>query len=301
MEGGYLTPAPASQVELPTGQVQGSPEAVVAARQLTDVEIRQTRVRIQRSSLLANSATADELAALQEEVDQLELQKIELGAVFNSLVPEGELRSELWSRAFAHNLADPEARAALASVRRNLNEYRDGKRDSLVHARNDLLRLFTIAGVMAYVLLGVAVVMGVEHEFIAAATVFFVVGALFGGVVNELNSRVDKVKDVEDFKLSEARLLLTPFLSGLAAIGGVAATAIGAEILTAAMDGSGTADSAANLSETFDPSRPERFAVGIVVAAIFGLSPTRLITRLNNSADEAKIDLKNSSATSAKA
>jgi len=283
---GYLTPAPPSQTAVPTGQATRTPEADVVAQAMVDAQ-RELKG-------LQQSATPDPTAV------QLLTDKIaQYTALLAQLLPDAAARAQAITRAMVLEAAAPQARAVLSAVRHEVNVYRDGLRDRLVHSRNQVLRTVALAGVAAYLLLGVAVVYGVPYEAIVAASAFFLVGALFGGLVNRLSSQADnEASNVEDFRFSEARLLLTPILSGLAAVGGVAATALGADVIASGLaeDGTGGAIASISLGQAFDLATPERFAIGVVVAAIFGLSPERLMTRLNNQAEQSKIDLKNSSA-----
>jgi len=275
---GYLTPAPTTQAGVPTGQAARNPEADVVALAIVDAQARALSL-----------PPAAERAALGEEIKLLT-------DALTILLPDDAVRSVALARARALKAAEPEARAVLAGVRYNINVYRDSLRDALVHSRNHLLWTMTMSGATAYVLLALAVVTAVRHEAIETGAAFFLVGALFGGLVNKLRNQSSEAIGVEDFKLSEARLFLTPILSGLAGVGGVAVTAIGAEVLTAALadGGSGATTASFGLRHAFDWTRSDRFVIGLVVAAIFGLSPERLITRLNNQAEQAKVDLKNS-------
>jgi hypothetical protein len=89
---------------------------------------------------------------------------------------------------------------------------------------------------------------------------------------------------IEDYGLSTALLIETAPFSGLAAIGGVLVTglvgvALNHPSVTTSMD----------LGSIFDLGKNQ---FGIVVAAIFGLTPNLLTANLQKATDQYKSDLK---------
>ena len=181
--------------------------------------------------------------------------------------------------------ADAAARAILRGIRRAINEFRDARRDGLVHARNCLLMTTFLTGLFSYLLLGLAVCNVAPSSAITVAATFFLVGALVG-LFNRLyvDSRADAA--TEDYGLSRARLMQTPVLSGLAAIGGVLITAMVA----------GTPSAAPHQLATiygFSTNSSD-----LLIAALFGLTPHLLISRLSNQAEQFKSDLKGTAAAS---
>ncbi len=88
-------------------------------------------------------------------------------------------------------------------------------------------------------------------------------------------------KATDDFGLSTARLIHIPWLSGLAAVGGV--------LITSILDDNqfiNNVGSTSTLSELFKSS-----PALLVVAAVFGLTPDLIIRRLTQQADKYKEDL----------
>ena len=108
---------------------------------------------------------------------------------------------------------------------------------------------------------------------------YFLVGAiigLFARAQGEWNANTA----VDDFGLSTARLIHTPWLSGLAAVGGVLVTSIlDSQLLN---NGSDTS----TLADVFK-ERPSL----LLVAAVFGLTPDLIIRRLTQQVDKYKEDL----------
>ena len=222
-----------------------------------------------------------------------------------------------------------EARAVLREIRRGLNEFRDDRWDGLVRARNRILGTLTVTGIVTYVLLGFALEarsanapLDRMQDAIVAATAFYLVGAIVG-LFDRLNRESKDDAAVEDYGLSNARLALTPILSGLAAVGGVlittmllgtvngsaltpqvsAAPASPAPARVAALTPSLGATLAAQQpaptpAPAAGPSRPgdifnlEKYPFGLILAAIFGFTPGLLINRLKQGSQRMEADLR---------
>ncbi len=187
-----------------------------------------------------------------------------------------------------------QARVVMQQVRHVINQYRDDRREGLVRTRNDLLFTGTLTGVISFLLLGLVILRQVEDSTLAAAMVFYLVGAI-AGLFKQLSSGWgDAGATEEDYGLNQTRLLFTPLLSGLAAVGGVLVTSM----LYASLSGPVVTTENVNiavpqLSVIFD-LKEDRF--GLVIAAIFGLTPSILVDRLKGEADKYKADLQSSNA-----
>lgn len=212
-----------------------------------------------------------------------------------------------------------EARAILREVRRTLNEFRDERWAGLLRLRNRLLATLTLTGLVTYVLLGFAMNGRPSNapadplqDPILAAAAFYLVGAIVG-LFNRMYGESSEDAAIEDYGLSRARLLLTPILSGLAAVGGVLITAmligsINGAVLTPGAEGSppvttpaetSAGDSAPlSLPHPQDVFNLQQYPFGLVIAAIFGLTPGLLISRLKKESDSYKVDLQMSEGNS---
>jgi hypothetical protein len=178
------------------------------------------------------------------------------------------------------------ARGILVNVRRAITNYRHERWLTLALARRRLIGVTLATGKLTYALLAVAIIAGATQPEMLAATAFFLVGALVG-LVNRLYLDGQDATGVEDYGLTRARLMETPVLSGLAALGGVLLTTL----LPSPGDSTHVAAASASLQATFDLAH---YPQGLVVAAVFGLTPGLLINRLAQQAAEHKSDIRSS-------
>jgi hypothetical protein len=168
---------------------------------------------------------------------------------------------------------DEVARQALREVRFAINQYVEDKLGSLLRARNRLIWTMLAVGVSTYLLLALALAAAVPVPQIVAVSVFYLVGAIIG-LFNRLRVEVARREAVEDFGLSMARLVVTPLLSGLAAVAGVYLVAVAPSLFPT---GPKAGPPPPTLTDVFDLGTN---AVGLVYAAIFGLAPNTLTNRL---------------------
>jgi hypothetical protein len=180
------------------------------------------------------------------------------------------------------------AREAMLKITRMLNEFRDERRTGLVRARNQLLKTITLSSFVIFTLLVSAILAEIHTQSLLGAAAFFGVGAVMG-LFSRLRLNTSSKISTEDFGLANARLLHIPLLSGLAALGGVFITPLLAGI--AATHGPSPL---LTLKQIFDIGASP---FSLVLAAIFGLSPSVLITRLQQEADQYKTDLKSTGPT----
>lgn len=111
--------------------------------------------------------------------------------------------------------------AVFPLVRRVINTHRDGEWAGLLRLRKRVFLAATLAGTVAYLLLVLAIMGGASQATIQAVSVFYLVGALVGMLNHLRAAQDDKAHLLEDYGLSTARLLMTPIISGLAAVLGV--------------------------------------------------------------------------------
>jgi hypothetical protein len=183
------------------------------------------------------------------------------------------------------------ARMVLSNIRRTINSIRDESRAGLLQTRNYLIWTGMVTLFVTYALLALAILMGASESTIVAALTFFLVGGLVGLFSQLRSTSSETVRSGEDdFGLALARLIYVPVLSGLAGIGGVLVMTMLYPSLGVPLDVSTSAAgvSTPQLAEIFDLSRN---GFGLLVAAVFGLTPDLLINRLQGQADQYKSKL----------
>ena len=172
-------------------------------------------------------------------------------------------------------------------LRRAVNEYRDNRRAALVRTRNYLAAAMLFTGVTVYTLLWLAIGARMQAETVQASMTVFLIGAVVG-LFNRLyaDSRMDGVQD--DYGLTISRLIMTPLLSGVAAVLGVALVSTAAAVQGAPGAAAGTLRSAFDLL-----NQP----VSVLTAAALGLTPGVLLDQLNQRTARLKDDLQASQAS----
>jgi hypothetical protein len=175
------------------------------------------------------------------------------------------------------------AREIVRNARRSINDFRDDRREGLVRARTLLLITVLATGIAAFLLLGLAVVEEVPQGTVAVAAAFYLVAAIVGLVRQLRDASSRRLVIGEDYGLAYARLIHTPLFSGIAGVAGV--------VLVSVVTPMAGRQQATPLSEVFNLSTNQ---FGLVVAAVFGLTPTLLLTRLQQQAESYKADLKSS-------
>src|SRR5207247_3702002 len=86
--------------------------------------------------------------------------------------------------------------------------------------RNQLYCTMILVGLTVFVLMSLAIIFHVNLLHLEAATFYAFTGGL-AGLIGRLSIESQSNKMVDDYRLSLARLLSTPLLSGLAAVLGV--------------------------------------------------------------------------------
>lgn len=186
------------------------------------------------------------------------------------------------------------ARNALRDARQTLDDFRIGQWDGLVRLRNQTFATAMLTGIFTYVLLCVAIIAGVGIVAMKTAAAYYLVGAIVG-LFSRLYTEGQSDSAIDDYGLTVARVMITPVISGLAAIAGVMVVAF---LSLNLFNTPGTKpgelpglDVIYNLS-----ANPQ----GILIAAIFGLTPNLLVNTLQQRANDVTSKLKNSAASNQK-
>jgi hypothetical protein len=179
-------------------------------------------------------------------------------------------------------------RVILRDIRRAISEFRDSERANLVRARNQLVWTGTITAIAGYALLALAILAKAPLQAVMSGVVYYVVGATVG-LFDQLRIDRDREGGEEDFGFSRARLFYVPVLSGLAAVGGVMVVALLNEAIYFR-----AGEQQRSLHDIFNI---RNFSLGLVIAAVFGLTPSLLVDRLSAKARDYRKALTLTSAT----
>ena len=195
-----------------------------------------------------------------------------------------------WTRPVSTFVADAmeRARLALRKVRRAINEYRDERWNGLIVERNRLLVTCAFTAMAFFAILAVAIAAEATKKEIMAATACWLVGAAVG-LGKRLRDETQASSAVIDEGLSAARMITTPFFSGVCAVCGVVLTA-----MLPFIDTTKTGTVAQSLQNVFNIAANP---MSLFIAAMFGFAPGLLFDRLQQQADRFKTELKNSKAT----
>src|SRR5260370_20256742 len=112
---------------------------------------------------------------------------------------------------------EQKARADIRKVKSALHKFTNERWDGLVRARNQLMGTAFLTAFFTYILVIIAILANIPRMNTIDAMVFYFLGAivgLFGRLFDERNA--DTVMD--DYGLSMARIIVTPLISGLAAL-----------------------------------------------------------------------------------
>jgi hypothetical protein len=188
-----------------------------------------------------------------------------------------------------------EVRETLVMVRRTVNDYRGERWSGLIRARNHLAAAAAVTGLTVYSLLWLAILMGSAADTIGLATAYYLIGATVG-LLNRFYSEAGQTDSVavDDYGLSLSRLIVTPLLSGVAAIGGVLVIAMLALTQTGSIGASGVQPPISLVSFLDLSAHP----FNIVIAATFGLTPGLLVDRLRSQADSYRNEIEKTNRSS---
>src|SRR5438034_7811646 len=214
----------------------------------------------------------------------------------SALPPAGTVSNKGVENAHPKTEAEAAARITLREVRSTLNSFRDNRWEGFVRQRGRLLRAIAVTGIVTYVSICFVLASGPPPDFILAATLFYIVGAIAGLFVRFYHESRSSTP-VDDFGLTTIRLLAIPLLSGLAGMWGALlvillpdlAFQFSSQVSTAALQSSiakGLNDIQYLLSPQF-----------LLAAAVFGATPNLVIQGLQRRAEEYASELKSSTAS----
>jgi hypothetical protein len=194
--------------------------------------------------------------------------------------------------AATHQKDRMDALAVLRTVRNTIDEYRDERWMGIVRARNQLMLAVFVTGVLTTVLVGyVAIVKGPYPTFVTITGLYL--GGAIVGLFNRLYIESKADTAVDDFGLATARLITTVLFSGLAAVGGVLVTIMLYNTVLPPT-ARGNAPQTLGIDDIFNL---QNYPLDVVIAAIFGLAPSLLISSLQQQVARYVGDIRSSSAS----
>ena len=185
------------------------------------------------------------------------------------------------------------ARGMLREVRNAINVFRDSRWEGLLHARNRLIRTGTLTSILTFMLLLITISNKASPTTITSVAVFYLVGAL-AGLFARLRADEQAQGAVDDYGLTTARLCNTPLFSGIAAVGGILLIGLVPAVMPHTTESVQNQSPVASLEAIFDIYRN---GFGLILAALFGLTPGLLIDRLQAQAESYKVDLQSTEST----
>jgi hypothetical protein len=268
---------------LATGYIDGwrRLHAIEAALMLVEPIPSVVRGALDDEMSLSGSSVPQSTALLKRVRTAVPALSVEASAYLIEQAPSATPQSTPSPTAPAGADAEDEARAALSQVRAAISQFRDGRREGLVRARNRLFSTVIFSGLTGCTLLFVAILSGASKTAVLAATVYYLIGGLVGLVKQLQSAATGATAAQDDYHLGIVRLIQTPLLAGLAAIGGVVLVKLG----------QGTQLTPAFLRKTFN-LRMNPY--GLVAAAFFGLTPSLLLSSLQQRVDQYRTDLSKS-------
>jgi hypothetical protein len=195
----------------------------------------------------------------------------------------------------ATNNKEQEARSTIRQVRAALHRFTNERWDALVRARNQLMGTALLASVLTYILVDLAILVGVvPKSTLEQISVFYLLGAivgLFSRMLNESNAKDADIAHMDDYGLTAARILVTPLLSGLAALVGVLLAAMLSIVLTTA-PGQGTKNLTTFVENIYNFNM---YPQNLAFAAVFGYLPSLVIGLLKQQTNKIQSEIHSSS------
>lgn len=173
-------------------------------------------------------------------------------------------------------------RATLRAAKSAINDFRDGRSDQLVSlGRKVRIRHVALSLVVALLFELAILALDPRHHLVEAFAVYFLVGALAGIALEAQRSNRAGATSAQDYGLNRERLFLTFSMAGAAACGGVILFVM---LLDTTVANLLTAEQAA-----FEPGIVAVTPVLLLVAAAFGLAPSRLFTAVTGLTEQILI------------
>ncbi len=185
---------------------------------------------------------------------------------------------------------EAQARADIRKVSYIIHKFTSERWEGLLRTRNQLMQTALLTGFFTYMLFAITILAGAGPDKIRQVIVFYFLGVivgLFGRLSTESNQTNSAV---DDYGLTISRILVTPLLSGLAALVGVFLVAVASIALITA---TAAATTHISIGDIYDYTK---YPQNLVFAAIFGFVPNLVINVLQQKSEDVKSEIRSSSA-----
>lgn len=148
----------------------------------------------------------------------------------------------------------------LREVQQTINEFRDGGWAAIVRTRNHLLETLSVTGLAPYIGLCLAMTVNTQargstsNRTQSLAPPCSIWSVQIVSLFNRLSAESNTQDDMKDHGLTSARLMLTPIIAGLAAVGGVFLTSLLANGVAGAVSGTGSAAGVPDIGTIYNVS-----------------------------------------------
>ena len=189
------------------------------------------------------------------------------------------------------NSKEQEARSSIRQVRAALHRYTNERWDALVRARNKLMGTALLTNVLTFISVDVAILVRVPAVTLERISLFYLLGAivgLFSQMINESNAADAGIFDMDDYGLKGSRILVTPLLSGLAALVGVLLTTMLSIVLTTTISHGPTNFP---LEDIYNFNM---YPQNLVFAAVFGYLPSLVVGLLKQQVNKIQSEIHSS-------
>jgi hypothetical protein len=242
-------------------------EALIEISPRTDVirEALHDRACMKNSNIKNSNELINKLTQATRVLDALNEENLTEPSYYQRSFTQEDSTSTQTSSA--NIAAEAQARAILRAVRHALNQFRNSRWEAIIQTRNYIIYAIVIIGIIIYILVDFVIIINIPRSLIIVGMGFFLVGAI-AGLLGRLYNESRASRSTPDYGLAIALMVITPIISGIVAVAGVAAVQQG------------------NLFNS------EHLLLGLVVAIICGIISNSFMNTVHKGAEQYKTDLK---------
>jgi hypothetical protein len=165
------------------------------------------------------------------------------------------------------------AKQDVSLVWKTLHSYRDERWSEIRRVSSSLFLTSSVVGITGYAMLWLVILLGASQLAVQQAAILMLTGALVA-LIDRLHTQSKTLRAIEDYGLTQARLVVAPLLGALAALMGVLL-----------VWGYQHQDGLARMFESGVSVE------NLVIAAVFGLTPRLLLDQLKNRTEKIQAEI----------